>query len=297
MKVAISSSLQGHPEESSPADPMDTRRLGQYVAERLQLLFPQIEVDLYNRDDFPGMGDAYIALREAVVRWGANVHVSIHQDASSDPSVRGWHTIFYHAEALSLADELVAAMAVIPSPVKYGGIVERSNVAVLRAPAVSVLVEAGFYTNAEDEAIGVAGWGEPIAKGIQNYLVRHYGLYMSEITTSGGEEEMPYIELDRRGGDFGKNGYVYVLNGRVGSSEVLQFFSDQSGADFTVNYYAHCMSGVPYIATKDQPVGGYGNEKGAKGGEVKISDLTRNFSGKAWITIHSPVALHGGVVR
>jgi len=180
MKVAISSSLQGYPEESSPEDPLDTRRLGEYVANRLQLSFPQIEVDLYNRDDFPGMGDAYIALREAVVRWGADVHVTIHQDASIDHSIRGWHIIYYHAEALSLADELLSAMRWIPSPVRYGGIVRRSNVAVLKRPPVTVLVEAGFYTNPEDEAIGVVGWGEPIVKGISNYLIRHQGIYPQE---------------------------------------------------------------------------------------------------------------------
>lgn len=180
MKFAICSSLQGQPEEFSPSTPVDCYRLSGYVYNRIADMYPQAEFDLFNRDDFPGQGDNFIGVRNAIVSWGADFAVHIHQDAGGGAGARGWHVIYYHGEALSLANELVYAMRSLPSPERYGGIVCRSNVAVLKAPKVSVLVEAGFYTSAEDEAIGIDGWGDAIIHGISNYLQHHWGLAPEE---------------------------------------------------------------------------------------------------------------------
>ncbi len=190
MKIAIASSLQGWPEETSPDTPLDTTRLARYVAENLQRQFPQVEVGLYDREKFPGQGDAYLELRDAICRWGADAAVHIHQDAGA-PGARGWHILYYHDEALPLATRLVAAMSSIPSPARLGGLQRRSDVAVLKRPPASVLVEAGFYTSPEDEALGVQGWGDPIVRGIANYLIQH-----CHVAEKEGEEEEDMVDLE-----------------------------------------------------------------------------------------------------
>lgn len=174
MKIAIASSLQGPPEETSPGDPLDTQRLGEAVARRLADLYPHVEIDLLNREDFPGQGDAYLAVRRRIVQWGADIAVHIHQDASRSGG-RGWSVLYCREEALSLAKEITAAMRNVPSP--FRGIFRRCDVAVLKAPPVSVLVEAGFYTSPEDEAIGVDGWANPIVRGIMNYLAHKCSIF------------------------------------------------------------------------------------------------------------------------
>ncbi|MCX8014015.1 MAG: N-acetylmuramoyl-L-alanine amidase, partial [Rectinema sp.] len=180
MKVAIASSLQGKPEESSPETPLDCYRLSAYIAEKIQALFPQVDVELWNRNDFPGKGDAYIEMREAIAAWGANVAVHIHQDAGGAPGARGWHVIYYHQEAIPLVNSLLWSMRSIPSPERYGGAVKRTDVAAVKKPKISVLIEAGFYTSVEDEAIGVMGWGNPIVNGIARYLIDQWSIKPAE---------------------------------------------------------------------------------------------------------------------
>lgn len=178
MKIAIVSSLQGYPEETSPETPVDTTRIARHVAERLQAALPQVEVGLWDREDYPGQGDCYIRAREDVVRWGADIALHIHQDAYK-PGMRGWCVLWRNQEARPLADYLAAAMRVIPSP--FRGIIYRDDVAVLKAPRCSVLVECGFYTSPEDEAIGVAGWGDPLVRGLLNYLRDKYHVMPSKV--------------------------------------------------------------------------------------------------------------------
>jgi hypothetical protein len=185
MRIAIASSLQGYPEESSPGDPMDTRRLGRYVAEHLQALFPQIEIGLYDRDDVGGIADSYLALRDQLMAWGADISIHIHQDASSDPTARGWCILYYHAKALSLANEIESAMRSIPSP--FRGVLKR-KIAATTQPEISVLIEAGFYPSVKDELIGIVGWGDPIVAGAMNYLARHYGIYPQHQPTEEDED-------------------------------------------------------------------------------------------------------------
>ena len=99
----------------------------------------------------------------------------IHQDAGAERGARGWHVIYYWPDAATLVNELLAALARVPSPMRYGGAVHRA-IAATRTPRTSVLIEAGFYTSTEDEAIGVAGWGDAIVQGISRWLVRHRGI-------------------------------------------------------------------------------------------------------------------------
>ena len=282
MKIAISSSLQSFPEESSPGDPMDTQRLGIHIFTQLVSIFPQVSFGLFNRKDFPGMGDAYLALRDEVIKWGADAHVTIHQDAGGGG--RGWCILYRNQDALILAKGILAAMKSIPSPCR--GVQYRNDVAVLKKPLVSVLIEAGFYTSPEDEAIGVAGWGDPIVRGIANYL-KNNGIYPQEKE----EDEMIDLELDREGGD--KNGFVYVAC-PVKAGQALRVFADVGVHDFPMNIYIHPISG-PSIKKENVMAGGYGNKDNVHGGAFPIDMLYPGLRGEATLVVHAPYRLHGAV--
>jgi len=219
MKVAICASLQGVPEEFSPSTPVDCYRLAGRVYNLLAEHYPSVEFDLFNRDDFPGAGDAFSALIRAYMAWGAEVAVHIHQDAGGGAGARGWHVIYYNNASTTLVNELLATIAALPSPMRYGGAVCRDNVAAVKRPAVSVLVEAGFYTSAEDEAIGLDAWGEAIARGVGNYLERHRGISPGEEK----ENEMAIYHPERQKDQDGKA--VYKFNDAMVGNGWLSYYN------------------------------------------------------------------------
>jgi len=279
MRVAICSSLQGAPEEFSPATPVDCYRLSGYVYNRLVEMFPDADFDLFNRDNFIGMGDAYVALRNAVVAWGAQVAVHIHQDAGYAPW-KGWHVIFTNEAAIGLADELAAAMMPLPSPVHGTGIAQRTGIAVLKRPAITVLVEAGYFTSGEDEAIGIEGWGNAIVKGVSNYLVHHWGLQPGQ---EEGEEMARFERVERP--DL-PGEYVYVC-AHVTSADIL-CIAPESAADGDVTVYCLPKNGNnPVSVTKG--AGGW-NNKAWHGADYKVAELFPGV-GEMRLGIHSPVPL------
>jgi hypothetical protein len=218
MRLALCSSLQGSPEEFSPDTPVDCYRLAGRVYNLLADLYPDIELELFNRDDFPSQGDAYIAMRNAVVAWGADVAVHVHQDAGGD--ARGWHVIYHNGEALSLVNEMIYSLSKLPSPMRYGGAVNRDNVAAVKAPLISVLIESGFYSSAEDEAIGIDGWGNAIARGISNYLQHHWGL----VPGTKEEEDQMTTYAPRQTKDQGTM-HVYVFDDAMIGNGWLCYFN------------------------------------------------------------------------
>lgn len=115
---------------------------------------------------------------------GAAVFVSLHHDASDQPSAHG-ATVFYHRDA---PDDGALAFAIHKAmrPIFDGGMRDRgigtANYAVLRGAVMpAVLVEGGFVSNAEDAekiqtaeyqdllagciAEGIESWGAEIACG------------------------------------------------------------------------------------------------------------------------------------
>jgi hypothetical protein len=205
LRVAIANSLQGNPEENSPLTPVDCRRLSTYIYNLLADMFPQVEVELFNREDVGGTGDEYLPLRNKIVAWGADIAVHMHQDAGPE-GARGWHIIYYHEEALPLAYAIESYMDDLPSPEKYGGVVPRDNVAAVKLPYKSVLIEAGFYTSAEDEALGIAGWGDPVVKGVSLYL-QQLGIY--PIDQEEEEDMATYAPRQVKDTTAGKKVYVF----------------------------------------------------------------------------------------
>lgn len=273
---ALAASLQGAPEEFSPGTPVDCYRLAGYIYNRLADMYPQAGWELFNRDDFPGQGDNFIGVRNAIVAWGADFSVHIHQDAGGEAGALGWHIIYYHGEALSLANELLYAMRGLPSPMRYGGIVCRSNVAVLKAPKVSVLIEAGFYTSAQDESIGIDGWGDAIIHGVSNYLQHHWGL-----SPVGEEEEMPRFEKVAEG--------VYAC-ARIGADNVL-YIHLENQFDKKLKFIGLPYAGESIVSEKG--AGGWddlaNNRKGTwwHGANYRVGEILPGFT-EGRLVIHAP---------
>jgi len=283
MKLAVVSSLQGHPEETSPETPMDTTRLARYIAEYLQERFSpeELEVGLYSRETHPDLkGDAYIELRNRLVRWGADAAVHIHQDAGAERGARGWHVIYYWPDAATLVNELLAALAHVPSPMRYGGAVHRA-IAATRAPRTSVLIEAGFYTSTEDEAIGVAGWGDAIVRGIANWLVRHRGC--RERQKQKEDEKVVDLvrqELQEQGQGIFAGKSVDVWTGYGGADDYLHLRINAPETRKVVAFLNVC-----YPAPRDlKPL--VLDCDSWRGRVIKLSDMGLKSGEFAWVAVH-----------
>jgi hypothetical protein len=258
-KIAICCTLQPSAEQNSPDTPMDCFRLTGYIYNRLCVLFPDLEIEMFNRADFPGTGDDYLELRQATVAWGADMALHVHQDAA-DPTARGWHIIYYHPEAMSLVDELWWALKNVDSPMRYGGIVNRKDVAAVKKPLVSVLVEFGFYTNVEDENLGIDDWGNAAVTGVVNY-VRHNWYIQPEkeedidMIREGCKEAMDHSFLDVWTSKFEKI-WLHIQAGTLTwdpkkpvTKVYLYLTKDQDNG----GYYKACPTILELRATKDYP--------------------------------------------
>ena len=107
------------------------------------------------------------------------------------------------------------------------------------------------------------------------------------------EEEVANLELDRRGGDYGEKGYVFILNRKVNASDILTIVNDVAKHDFEVTFYIHPWSKASFTKLVT-PIGGYDNRDGNKGMMAKIDDLTSSPATSFTVTVHSPHPLHGG---
>jgi len=275
-------------------------RVGRFLTLYLAEAYPDHDVELYNREDYGGTADVYARIADDIDRWGPCLAVHIHADAWKRESY-GFSVLYGKEDGHSLANYVYHSMFNGLTPKGYtrgNGIIHRvDRVAVLYHQTPSILVEVGFYSNPRELSLlltdyycALVAWA--IADGVKEYIKRHIGISPDghQLTE---EDDMPYLELDRRedGGP-----YVHALNAKVGPDEVVEFFADVD-EDYEIDIYAHPMGFKGFIDTRDSPAGGYGNEEGNKGGQFKVSQVTGNFSGKCWLTIHSPHLLHGGVVR
>ena len=107
-----------------------------------------------------------------------------------------------------------------------------------------------------------------------------------------GGEDMPFFEHDRDGGDMG--GHVYELNGLVENNQMICVDADRPNHDYKIKIYIKPVVGE--IRSRVVSIGGYGNADEVHGGIFIVGDLHQDFDGKAWVTIHTPCAIHGGVV-
>lgn len=110
--------------------------------------------------------------------WGADIFVSIHTNASTNPSANGSEALIYSRsseEAYSLAEDILTEMTDVTG-LRNRGIVERPGLYVLRRTEMpAVLVELGFITNPSDADL-MANSPNLFALGIYRGILDYYGL-------------------------------------------------------------------------------------------------------------------------
>lgn len=111
--------------------------------------------------------------------WGADLFVSLHTNASVNPSANGSECLIYSysaEEAYAVAEDILEQMTLITG-LRSRGIIERPGLYVLRRTAMpAVVVEMGFITNAADAELMVNS-PNLFARGIYRGILRYYGLY------------------------------------------------------------------------------------------------------------------------
>lgn len=117
------------------------------------------------------------ARAEAANAFGADYFVSLHANASTNPSVSGSEVLVYRAPstASELGEDVLFWLNRITG-LRNRGIVVRPDLYVLRRTAMpAILVEMGFISNAEDAAL-MNGSPELFAEGIYNGILQYTGL-------------------------------------------------------------------------------------------------------------------------
>jgi hypothetical protein len=193
--------------------------------------------------------------------------------------------IYYHNASLGLAGDIDTELHKLSSPERYGGIVYRGNVAAVKAPERSVLIEAGFYTSAEDEAIGIEGWGDAIVRGITNNLIEEWGIFPPEQSQEEEDDVVEFIRMQDEPGQgmfAGETVASYKAYGK--GTDWLHVSINADGQNkflllFNVNYPARRD-----FQKKEYTDGYYGRVQ-------QLTSYGLNKDEYAWIGIHIPVAL------
>ena len=116
------------------------------------------------------------ARTDAANTWGADLFLSLHNNASVDPSVSGLEALVYERDSVAyrIAATLLTSLAEATG-LRNRGIFIRPGLYVLRRTAMpAVLLELGFITNAGDATLLYENPGL-FARGIYNGLLAYYG--------------------------------------------------------------------------------------------------------------------------
>jgi len=110
--------------------------------------------------------------------WGADIFVSIHTNASVNPSANGTEVLIYDRsseEAYRLAENILRELTAVTG-LRSRGIVERPGLYVLRRTKMPAnLIELGFITNPGDAEL-MANSPRLFALGIYRGILDYYGL-------------------------------------------------------------------------------------------------------------------------
>ena len=111
--------------------------------------------------------------------WGADLFLSLHTNASANPSANGAECLVYSYEstvANAVSEDILEQMTLITG-LRNRGIVERPGLYVLRRTAMPAgVVEMGFITNPSDAEL-LANSPNLFALGIYRGVLRYYGLF------------------------------------------------------------------------------------------------------------------------
>ena len=110
--------------------------------------------------------------------WGADVLISLHANASINPSATGTEALIYSkssTEAFNIATDILKEMNLITG-LRNRGIVERPGLYILRRSKMpAVLVEMGFITNPNDAEL-MAYSPSLFALGVYRGLLDYYNI-------------------------------------------------------------------------------------------------------------------------
>ena len=110
--------------------------------------------------------------------WGADALISLHANASTNPSASGTEALIYSknsTEAFNLATDILEELTLITG-LRNRGIVERPGLYILRRSKMpAVLVEMGFISNPYDAEL-MAYSPNLFALGVYRGLLRYYRL-------------------------------------------------------------------------------------------------------------------------
>ena len=157
-----------------------TYRVGQELATLLRA-DPRFEVRLSRPSPTTLLGTSNSTSLQARVQdanaWGADYFISIHTNASSNPSASGVETFAYSSpsRAFTLAEDIASSLAAATG-LRDRGAKVRPGLYVLRRTAMpALLLEVGFITNPGDAEL-MADNPALIARGIYNGILTYFGL-------------------------------------------------------------------------------------------------------------------------
>ena len=117
------------------------------------------------------------ARTDAANAWGADYFISLHTNASSNPSATGTEAFAFSesSPAFALGEDILTALSAATS-LRDRGMKVRSGLYVLRKTTMpSVLLELGFITNPRDARL-MSEQPELFASGIYQGILNYFGL-------------------------------------------------------------------------------------------------------------------------
>lgn len=157
-----------------------TYRVGEALGELLRAN-PEFEVRLSRPTPTTSLGTSNNTSLQARVRdanaWGADYFISIHTNASSNPSATGVEAFAYEANspAFRLGEDILEGLSAATG-LRDRGMKVRPGLYVLRRTAMpAILAEIGFITNPSDAALMNSN-PELFARGIYNGILTYFNL-------------------------------------------------------------------------------------------------------------------------
>ncbi len=143
---------------------------------------PEFEVRLSRPTEETVRGTSNASSLSSRVReanaWGADVFLSLHTNASTNPNATGAETLVYSRSsrvAYELAEDILESMTEATG-LRSRGVIERPGLYVLKETTMpAVLVEMGFISNPDDAELMVYS-PELFARGIYNGILEYYDL-------------------------------------------------------------------------------------------------------------------------
>jgi hypothetical protein len=288
MIITVASSLQGRPEEASPDDNLDTYRIGIKLFQLLSNTYNGSKIELLNREDYPGEGDAFQHVYKDINAMGANVSLHIHQDAGP-AGARGYMVLYNpyskfptEAFAIMVRNEMEKLLAPLKVPKRGNGLQKRipgtNGVGVLtNAQQPAILIECGFYTSAEDEAVGENPYAAGILNGVVRFIKEFYG-----VSPEGGNE-MVFIKMDKLGVKTREDGSKFDVYGAatVGPADLLAYIDLATNTDVRIFFMSKGPDTDPNLQA-DWALGGYLNSLGVHGMVYNLNELKKRGTEIKW---------------